>query len=390
MERFFLKDVIDVNLKKELECKILFVSTYIKQFEVIVEKNRIIAVDLIYDRTKITKEMLATLLDLMLQKEFYGKVKLEEKVLWDNNVEKIYYDNVYDKLVDLGEIIPITEGIIAMGDMMHQLCNFFDREIVKIAQETFDVKLMYYPALIKYETLDKIDYVNELPQFLMFVTSIQGTIKEYYDYKKVGFDYNTDIKKTEGLRLCLPPSVCYHIYEQYNHKNLNGKNLVLSAVGRTFRNEGNYAKELERLLDFTMREVVFLGDKEFVEKSNVRIFLGKIIEFLQKLELSGRIVSADDLFYKGEEEIDIRVLQKIKKSKYEIRLKLNKNDELAVGSFNLHGKFFGEKFEIKYDQDNFACTSCTGYGLERFAYAFLCQYGVDLNKWPLYVLENIY
>ena len=389
MERFMLTTAIDINMLNEFENKVLFVSEHIKKFDVVIEENKIIAVDISYDKKKLSKIMLKQLLNVMIEKEFYGRVMIEEKVLWENKTDKLFFDNIYEELVEKEEVVQMSEGIVAIGELLYKICVFFDREIVKIAQQCFDVKLMYYPSLINYDTLDKVGYVRSLPQFLMFVSSLHGDANDYYRYKEDGFDYDNDYDKVKGLKLCLPPSVCYHTYQQYRNQCLNKQNIVVSAIGKTFRNEGKYAKKLERLWDFTMREVVFLGDRKFVEQNNIEKFMTKIIELLERIGMVGRIVSASDLFYKGEEQIDMRILRKIKKSKYEIRLKINSSDEISVGSFNLHGKFFGEKFGIKYDEENFAYTSCTGYGLERFAYAFVCQYGLDKNKWPLYVKERI-
>lgn len=388
MDRFMLTTAIDLNMVNEFKNKVLFLSEYIISFDIVKEKNKIIAVDLLYDKKKISKKKLEELLNVMIEKEFCGRIMIEEKVLWENKTDRLFFGNMYEELVQKEEVVQISEGIVAIGELFYQICAFFDKEIVKIAQENFDVKLMHYPSLIKYDTLDKVEYVRSLPQFLMFVSSLHGDVNDYYKYKEYGFDYDNDYDKIKGLRLCLPPSVCYHTYQQYRNRCLNNQSIVISAIGKTFRNEGKYAKKLERLWDFTMREVIFLGDKKFVEQNNMEKFMTKIIELLERIGLDGRIVSASDLFYKGEEQFDIRILRKIKKNKYEIRLKISNSDEISVGSFNLHGKFFGEKFGIKFDDKNFAYTSCTGYGLERFAYAFLCQYGLDKNQWPIYIKER--
>jgi len=110
------------------------------------------------------------------------------------------------------------------------------------------------------------------------------------------------------LKLCLPPSVCYRTYQQYSDKCLGSRNLVVSAIGQTFRNEGKYAKTLEQLWNFTMREVLFLRERKFVDHNNTVLFMNKMIDLMNNIGFSGRIISADDLFYKGKEDIDIRIL----------------------------------------------------------------------------------
>jgi hypothetical protein len=53
-----------------------------------------------------------------------------------------------------------------------------------------------------------------------------------------------------------------------------------------------------------------------------------------------------------------------------------------VGSFNFHDDFFGKSFDISLANGDTAISACTGFGIERFAYAFLCQFGTDPAHWP--------
>lgn len=380
---------LNIDMKEELERKIFFVSEYIEIFEVVTRDNQIIAVDLSYDENKISKTRMQDLLDIMIEKELHDRICCEHKELWSNKNDRTYCANVFQQLVNEEEVVVMSKGVIGLGEKMHRLCVFFDNEIVRMAQECFEVKLMWYPSLLRYDSLDKVDYVKSLPQFLMFVSALHADASEYNQYKDKGFDYEDNWNRVKGLKLCLPPSVCYHAYQQYSGKCLERENIVISAIGQTFRNEGKYAKTLERLWNFTMREVIFLGEKKYIEHNNMVLFMNKIIDLMNNIGFVGRIVSADDLFYKGKEDIDIRILKKIKKSKYELKLNLDEKKELAVGSFNLHGDFFGKAFGIEYDKNKYAHTSCTGYGLERLAYAFLCQFGVEEEKWPQYVKERI-
>jgi len=60
--------------------------------------------------------------------------------------------------------------------------DFFDDEILKIAQECFDVKLMWDPSLLRYDSLEKIEYAKSLPQSLMFVAALHTDTAEYSQY----------------------------------------------------------------------------------------------------------------------------------------------------------------------------------------------------------------
>jgi hypothetical protein len=53
-----------------------------------------------------------------------------------------------------------------------------------------------------------------------------------------------------------------------------------------------------------------------------------------------------------------------------------------VGSYNYHQDFFGRHLDIRLPDDAPASTGCVAFGLERLAFAFLAQYGLDPGEWP--------
>jgi hypothetical protein len=67
--------------------------------------------------------------------------------------------------------------------------------------------------------------------------------------------------------------------------------------------------------------------------------------------------------------------------------------ELACGSINLHGKFFGERFAIGLADgagDGAAATACVGLGIERWVLAAFSQHGFDPGRWPAAVRRAIF
>ena len=63
---------------------------------------------------------------------------------------------------------------------------------------------------------------------------------------------------------------------------------------------------------------------------------------------------------------------------------------IACGSINLHGNFFGERFDIEDTEGNAAMTGCVGLGIERWVLAVFTQHGYDPNRWPEEVREKIF
>ena len=63
---------------------------------------------------------------------------------------------------------------------------------------------------------------------------------------------------------------------------------------------------------------------------------------------------------------------------------------LACGSINLHGSFFGTRFDIKDAENNPVHTGCVGLGIERWVLALFTQHGFDPDRWPSEVREVIF
>ncbi|MNC70863.1 Amino acid--[acyl-carrier-protein] ligase [compost metagenome] len=68
--------------------------------------------------------------------------------------------------------------------------------------------------------------------------------------------------------------------------------------------------------------------------------------------------------------------------KYELRLSVPYLDKsIAASSVNFHSNTFGNAFNIKFGKRS-AVTGCVGFGIERWVFAFLAQYGLDETRWP--------
>jgi seryl-tRNA synthetase len=108
---------------------------------------------------------------------------------------------------------------------------------------------------------------------------------------------------------------------------------------------------------------------------------------LEEIGLAYRVESANDPFFIGEFRKQA-AFQSAFQLKFEIRARLPfKDSTLAVGSYNYHQDFFGRNLEISLSDGSPAHTGCIAFGLERIAFAFLAQYGLDPAGWPQVVRE---
>ena len=138
---------------------------------------------------------------------------------------------------------------------------------------------------------------------------------------------------------------------------------------------------LERVWNFTMREIIFVGTDEQV-RERIDAVRDAMRPLFEELDLSYNVITANDPFFMGTFR-DQAAYQAAFELKFEVRAELPyKSDTVAVASYNRHGDFFGRILDIKMPDGSPACTGCLGVGFERLALAFVTQHGIDPGKWP--------
>jgi seryl-tRNA synthetase/acyl carrier protein len=184
-----------------------------------------------------------------------------------------------------------------------------------------------------------------------------------------------------GMTTALAPAVCYHAYPEWEGKTLGPVPEVLTAVGRCYRYEGGNHVPLERLWDFTMREIIILGTRDQVEELRQSL-VRHVSELVATLELDATIDAATDPFFTAGDE-GRRLMQQAGALKHELMLTVANNGRaIAAASFNNHHDYFGTRFGISLAGGSPAHSGCVAFGLERWVLALLAQHGVNEHDWP--------
>ena len=95
---------------------------------------------------------------------------------------------------------------------------------------------------------------------------------------------------------CLSPAVCYHVYHLHENQTLPAAGISYGICGKCFRYESSNISDLRRLWDFTMREVVFLGNRDTVLTHRTKS-VDMMAEFLDAHRLAGEVRTASDPFF---------------------------------------------------------------------------------------------
>ncbi|MFE0192053.1 hypothetical protein [Streptomyces sp. NPDC059008] len=243
--------------------------------------------------------------------------------------------------------------------LLRRLDDMFERWGIGVGAEP-----VIGAPLLPVAKLAKLDYYQNFPHQALVVNALD------LEHRPQGQDACAieafPPEQLQSAEIALPSATCYAVYLGMEGTSLPG-NTLITLVGRCFRREERYTG-LRRLLGFHMREIVALGEQEFVEE-HIDRFSSRILRFAEELDLPLRKEAATDPFFDGEGPRAL--LQRIAPVKYEFLA-----GELAIASVNKHRNFFGERCDIQLaDSGRPVFTSCVAFGLERWLAVLHDRYG---------------
>ena len=186
------------------------------------------------------------------------------------------------------------------------------------------------------------------------------------------------------------PAVCYHHYPTLAGCTVDAGGTIVTALGHCHRNEfdPHSANPIERLREFTMREIITVGGADVVEKVR-RDLLARVEAWIKALGIDGFIETATDPFFTDEARGRL-LMQQMLPLKYELRLRVDGSGRtVAAASFNNHHDHFGKAFDIQLASGEAANSGCVAFGWERWVIAFVNQHGPDERNWPVSVRSDV-
>jgi seryl-tRNA synthetase len=297
--------------------------------------------------------------------------------------EAKYRADPHPVLLQRGELFRFGRGRFGLGPSIAALVRRLDDLVVQTFAE-FEPAAYQFPSLIGGDVLDRCRYLRNFPSSLTLVTHLREDLDLLQEFARTAQWSNDAVEFSVGaqskVECLLSPSVCFHWYAWLSGADLSSPFRSITALGKCFRYESSALEGLERLWDFSMREVVFVGSPEFVRKRRDRC-IELAGDLLDRLGLGFEIATATDPFF-----VDSYAVQAAFQQGFELKHELladlpYSGRQLAVGSVNFHQDFFGRSFGIKALGEH-AETACIGIGLERLAIAIVAQHGPDPTGWP--------
>jgi len=255
-----------------------------------------------------------------------------------------------------------SSGLATFGPDGVKIIEWLEGHFVSWAEE-FGAEKMMFPLLMRVEDLNRIDYFRNFPHLGVLTSGIQdGLLKEYLEGDDVEMIPNTHLSNSNYGLLS---AACYPIYLHLQNQVLESPRYI-TTLGQCFRNE-SYYQGLERLLSFRLREIVCVGS-DLEVKSFLARCKQKILDFAGEIGLPLQVKVASDPFYDTE-----GVRAKMQK-RFPVKEELV-YEGVALASVNFHLSFFGERCNIRMEDEKFAFSGCVGMGIERWIDALMKRFG---------------
>tara|TARA_B100001057_G_C22867153_1_gene957055 strand:+ start:4604 stop:5800 length:1197 start_codon:yes stop_codon:yes gene_type:complete len=306
--------------------------------------------------------------DIIFKKPFTGKGNGHKEI---------------QSLISSKKMQEVHQGLFVWREPISKLLDFLDFIVVKRFARPFNARLEKHPNVIAIESLAKTNHLTSFPEHLHFIAHLKpelDNIDRYSDkIKAEGMDETLKNINTSPPEIVQNPSTCYNCFASLKNSKIND-NIAITAKSSCHRYESSNHVQLGRLLEFDLREVIFIGSPEYVRSTRERTLL-LIQDFVTDWELGGSLQSENDPFFTSDFKIKAKH-QREMKMKYEYRSFTNRGkDNMSIMSSNLHGLTFSKAFNIKSDNGP-VHTGCLGFGIERFAISFIAQHSLDIRNWP--------
>ncbi|MFD5715406.1 hypothetical protein ACFWHW_34410 [Streptomyces pharetrae] len=229
----------------------------------------------------------------------------------------------------------------------------------------WDAPEFRFPFLMQCRDLDMFDYYDNFPHLGLAATRLdpERVAPLLAESGRPLERIPTEVMQPTGF--ALPSAACYAIYVELAGTTLPAEGAMRTTLGTCFRNEDHY-DGLQRLLGFSMREIVCIGPED-VAKNHLLRAKDAVQTLCAELGLDFEIEVATDPFF--DKNSGKAKMQRLFPVKEEFVV-----NGLAIGSVNYHRNFFGERCGIQAG-DATAHTSCLAFGLERWVHTLTERFG---------------
>jgi len=292
-------------------------------------------------------------------------------------------------LVGAGYLIESgVPGVYGRGDAFERVRLGFDAKVTA-ASETESPEHMVFPPLLPRRQMEDVGYLKSFPHLACTVFAFEGDEEQAAEQEARAERHEDWPEHQEMTDLVLKPAACYPVYPAVAARGALAPGGVMVDAGGTYVFRHEPSGDPARLQAFHQREIVRIGEPETVVEWRDR-WRDRSLELLRSVGLDATTDVASDPFF-GRAGRMLARSQRSQELKFEVVVPIAGPEPTAVASFNYHQDHFTSVYGIEMDGDGdrTAHTACIGFGLERITLALVRQHGLDQDRWPAAVSEEL-
>jgi seryl-tRNA synthetase len=293
------------------------------------------------------------------------------------------------ELVGAGYLIESgVPGVYGRGDAFERVRLGFDAKVTE-ASETESPEHMVFPPLLPRRQMEEVGYLKSFPHLACTVFAFEGDEEQAAEQEGRAERHEDWSEHQEMTDLVLKPAACYPVYPAVAARGALAPGGVMVDAGGTYVFRHEPSGDPARLQAFHQREIVRIGEPETVVEWRNR-WRDRSLELLRSVGLDATTDVASDPFFGRAGRLLARS-QRSQELKFEVVVPIAGPEPTAVASFNYHQDHFSSVYGLEMDGDGdpTAHTACLGFGLERITLALVKQHGLDQDRWPAAVREEL-
>ncbi len=279
-----------------------------------------------------------------------------------------------------------VDGVYARGARFERVRTGFDALVTRAAARE-SPEPIYFPPLIPREQLERSGYLGTFPHLAGTVFSFEGDEQAAAEQLEVATRHEDWSRFQQMSELVLTPAACYPLYPAVAARGpLPPGGLVLdTGDAYVFRREPS--DDPARMQIFHMREIVRVGEQDAVTTWR-QVWRERATELLRSLGLRMELDIANDPFF-GRTGRILASAQREQELKWELLAPTAGGKLTAIASSNYHQDHFGHTYGLLTASGELAHTGCMAFGEERVTLALLHEHGLEPERWPGDVQEQL-
>jgi seryl-tRNA synthetase len=304
---------------------------------------------------------------------------------------------VFEELVRRGWAFQLGDGQVGLAGPAMRLVDALDQRFRRMAIGEFGAVEHRYPTFIPTDVLRRCGYFGAFPHLVSLVSHFVEDYRKLKEIRDANAESEAVVIPDRGAIVdaaaCVTPATCYHVYQSLEGTTLRAPGQIFTATGRCARYESTNMVGLDRLWEFTMREMVLVGGEQWVAETRQK-GMDAFIALVEEWDLECTVETANDPFF-GPVYATKSFWQSQGGLKYELRFAVEPGEggrprTISCGSANLHEGFFGETFKLELPDKSPVFTGCVALGVERLALAVFTQHGLEPDRWPAPLRDAVF